>query len=84
MTGCDIGFVGIRLAEKLHDALVFSDEIRYDLGFTDMLEIQLMHAWWKPADWGGERSPAGGFVHTSDKNDRWLSVEDLRQMIEEK
>jgi len=80
--GCEIEFVGIRPGEKLHEVLISRDESRHTLELEDMCVIQPGHPWWKPANWGQGKPPPDGLKYTSDKNDRWLSVEELRQMIE--
>ena len=81
--GCEIDFVGIRPGEKLHEALISRDESRYTLELEDMFVIQPVHPWWEIADWGLGKALPDGFKYASDKNDRWLTTEELRQMIGE-
>ena len=81
--GCEIGFVGIRPGEKLHEVLISRDESRYTLELEDMFVIQPVHPWWKPANWNQGNPLPDGFKYASDKNDRWLTIEKLRQMIGE-
>ena len=81
--GCEIEFVGIRSGEKLHEVLVSRDESRYTLELEDMFVIQPVHPWWEPANWNRGKSLPDGFKFASDKNDRWLTIEELRQMIGE-
>jgi UDP-N-acetylglucosamine 4,6-dehydratase len=80
---CEIDFVGIRPGEKLHEVLISRDESRHTLALEDMFVVQPVHPWWKPADWSRGKSLPDGFKYTSDKNDRWLTIEVLRQMIGE-
>jgi UDP-N-acetylglucosamine 4,6-dehydratase len=81
--GCEIEFVGIRPGEKLHEVLVARDESRYALELEDMFVIQPAHPWWKPANLDQGRLLPDGFKFASDKNDRWLTIDELRQMIGE-
>ena len=81
--GCEIEFVGIRAGEKLHEVLISRDESRYTLELEDMFVIQPVHPWWKPANWSRGKPLPDGFKYASDRNDRWLTIEELRQMIGE-
>lgn len=81
--GCDIDFIGIRPGEKLHEVLVSRDESRHILELDDMYVIQPAYPWWQPANWNDGRKLPDGFKYTSDKNDQWLSVNELREMIGE-
>ncbi len=81
--GCEIGFVGIRPGEKLHEVLVARDESRHTLELEDMFVIQPVHPWWEPANWSQGKPLPDGFKFASDKNDHWLTIEELRQMIGE-
>ena len=81
--GCETQFIGIRPGEKLHEALISRDESRQTLDLEDMFVIQPVHPWWKPANWNQGKPLPDGFKYASDKNDHWLTLEELRQMIEE-
>ena len=78
--GCDVEFVGIRPGEKLHEVLISRDESRYTLELEDMFVIQPL---WKSVNWSCGNPLPDGFKYASDKNDRWLTVKELRQMIGE-
>ncbi len=80
--GSEIKLIGIRPGEKLHEVLISRDESRYTLELEDMFIIQPIHPWWEPTNWSEGKPLPDGFEYTSDKNDWWLSVEELRQMIE--
>ncbi len=81
--GCEIEFVGIRPGEKLHEVLISRDESRYTLELEDMFVIQPVHPWWEPSNWNRGKLLPDGFKFASDKNDRWLTIEELQQMIGE-
>ena len=72
--------VGIRAGEKLHEMLVTEDESRHSFELPDRYVIFPEYASWPLREVeGGSRMP-DGFRFTSDSNDTWLTVEDLREM----
>lgn len=78
---CRIDIIGIRPGEKLHEALTGEDEGRNTISYKGMYVILPNFAWWERNNYiDGEKLPEN-FVYTSDKNDAWLSVEDLRKIV---
>jgi UDP-N-acetylglucosamine 4,6-dehydratase len=72
--------VGIRAGEKLHEMLVTEDESRHSFELPDRYVIFPEYASWPlRAVEGGARMPEG-FRFSSEDNDSWLTVEDLREM----
>jgi UDP-N-acetylglucosamine 4,6-dehydratase len=76
--GCERQVVGIRPGEKLHEVLLTEDEARhsYDLGDRFVTVPEYM-------SWGSAPSAEGtplpeGFRYSSDMNDHWLTVDELR------
>jgi UDP-N-acetylglucosamine 4,6-dehydratase len=78
--GCEIETVGIRPGEKLHEALVSEDEARHTVEVGDMYVIQPSYAA-NGKGWMEGSALTDGFRYASDTNSRWLSEEDLRELI---
>ena len=80
---CQTETIGIRPGEKLHEVMITRDDARNTLEFDDYYIIQPTLSYWARQGGldGGQRCP-DGFKYSSDKNSHWLSVEDLRAMVE--
>lgn len=81
---CQTKVIGIRPGEKLHECMVPSDEARQTLEFDDHYVIQPTLRFWskQPAAYLSQGRPCpAGFSYSSDNNDAWLSVKQMRQMI---
>ncbi|MEU8815530.1 UDP-N-acetylglucosamine 4,6-dehydratase (inverting) [Actinoplanes sp. NPDC048796] len=75
--------MGVRPGEKLHEEMIASDDSRRTLRFPDRYVVQpVVASWGYEAPEGGEEVP-DGFNYRSDNNDLWLSVEDMRALLEE-
>ncbi len=81
--GCAVNYIGIRGGEKLHEVLVSEDEARHSIVQDDKYVIMPTHPWWKMENWAGSRRMEEGTSYSSDKNEQWLSVEELRLLGEE-
>ncbi|MCG6184554.1 UDP-N-acetylglucosamine 4,6-dehydratase (inverting) [Anoxybacillus sp. LAT_38] len=80
---CEIEIVGIRPGEKLHEAMITEDDARRTLEFDTYYIIQPEFPWWsREAVEDGKPLPEG-FKYTSDTNTEWLTVEELRALVEE-
>ena len=81
---CKIENIGIRPGEKLHECMISADDARLTLEFDDYYIIEPAFHWWKQNDNSnhskGKRCPLG-FAYTSDNNDQWLTVEQLKETI---
>jgi UDP-N-acetylglucosamine 4,6-dehydratase len=80
---CELKIIGIRPGEKLHEVMVPEDDARSTLEFEDHFRILPSFHDWDADDYyrgaGGTRCPEG-FSYSSDRNDRWLTDEELRRM----
>ncbi|MCH7564384.1 MAG: UDP-N-acetylglucosamine 4,6-dehydratase (inverting) [Gemmatimonadetes bacterium] len=79
---CTVEYIGIRPGEKLHEVLVSEDEARQTFELEDMYIIQPAHPWWCLENWAGAKPVSEGFRFTSDTNTRWLTVDELEELIE--
>jgi UDP-N-acetylglucosamine 4,6-dehydratase/5-epimerase len=79
---CKVERVGIRPGEKLHEVLVSEDEARHTVETDEMYIIRPMHPWWGGENWRCAKPLPDGFRYTSDTNTCWLSVEELRRLVE--
>jgi len=83
---CETEIVGIRPGEKLHEYMISADDARNTVEYEDYYVVQPDFVWWDKSRYlnqnGGTPVPEG-FSYSSDKNEKWLSIEELRQMIGE-
>jgi UDP-N-acetylglucosamine 4,6-dehydratase len=79
--GNELVEIGIRPGEKLHEEMISSEDSRRTLRRPDRYIVLPTFA-----IWGGFTEPSGeqvedGFSYTSDNNDLWLDVDQLRSML---
>ncbi len=83
----EFDIIGIRPGEKLHESMISVDDSFNTLEFSDYYVIKPSISFTGKADysinvWGQKAKPKEyGFVYSSDRNDRWLSVEELREKL---
>ncbi len=73
--------IGIRPGEKMHEEMISTEDARRTVKRPDRYVVQPTLALW-----GGFKEATGdavpeGFAYTSDKNDQWLDVAQLRNML---
>lgn len=78
---CEIELVGIRPGEKLHEILVTEEDGRNTVEYDGMYVIMPSHLWWKRQNYKDAKRLPEGFVYTSNSNDEWLTVEDLKKIV---
>lgn len=77
--------IGIRPGEKLHETLIGEDDARHTLELDDCYIIEPEFHWWTNETHvnGGAKPVPEGFRYTSDTNERWLSIDELRELASE-
>ena len=80
--GCELQEIGIRPGEKLHEEMISSEDARRTLRRGDRYVVMPTLAEWGYTNTNGD-GVAEAFSYTSDTNDQWLSVEDLRALLEQ-
>jgi UDP-N-acetylglucosamine 4,6-dehydratase len=80
--GAEFVEVGIRPGEKLHEEMISPEDARRTIRQADRYVVGPTLAEWTYAEPLGEQVP-DGFSYTSDTNDMWLTVDDIRKMLVE-
>ena len=82
---CKYDIVGIRPGEKLHEVMITEDDARHTLELEDYYIVEPEFNWWSSEKHmsNGGKPVAEGFRYASDTNDRWLTVEELRKLIQD-
>ncbi len=83
---CRTEVVGIRPGEKLHEVMISQDDARQTVEYDHYFAILPEYHEWATEDVvrvaaAGKRC-APGFCFSSDTNPRWLSVQELQEMLE--
>lgn len=75
--------VGIRPGEKLHEAMITEHNAPHTIEMPDRYVIEPEWEFWNRKDFRSEgfRVMQDGFEYTSDKNDDWMTVNALRDII---
>ncbi|MEK6738967.1 MAG: UDP-N-acetylglucosamine 4,6-dehydratase (inverting) [Planctomycetota bacterium] len=82
---CKHNIIGIRPGEKLHEVMITDDDARHTLEFGDYYVVEPEFDWWsneKHIANGAKKVPEG-FRYASNTNNRWLTVEDLKKLMQE-
>lgn len=80
---CKYEDVGIRPGEKIHEMLISEDEARNAVGFKDCFVVQPDAKLKKTLLKGGAKLCDEGFCYESGDNDRWLTVPELRSLVDQ-
>ena len=80
--GAELVEVGIRPGEKLHEEMISPEDARRTFRQADRYVVGPTLAEWTYATPPGDQVE-DGFSYTSDSNDNWLTVDDIRRMLVE-
>jgi UDP-N-acetylglucosamine 4,6-dehydratase len=80
---CKIEIVGIRPGEKLHEVMISEDDSKHTADLEDCYVIQPAFHWWDRDNYTNGKPVTEGFRYSSDNNDKWISQDDLCEMITE-
>jgi UDP-N-acetylglucosamine 4,6-dehydratase len=81
--GTKVEVIGIRPGEKLHEVLISEDEARTTIELDKMYVVQPAEALWFGRTWEHQgTSLTNGYRYASNTNTEWLSIEDLKKIIE--
>jgi UDP-N-acetylglucosamine 4,6-dehydratase/5-epimerase len=72
--------IGIRPGEKLHEVLLTEDEARHSLETENGFVVLPEHASWPLREVEDGRPLPMGYRYSSDQNDHWLDVDELKEM----
>ena len=78
---CAVDQIGIRPGEKLHEALTGEDEGRTAVRYEGMYVILPNYPWWDRKNYVDAVPVSENFVYTSDGNEEWMTVEELREIV---
>ena len=80
---CEQKVIGIRPGEKLHEMMISADDARLTREFDDHYVIQPQFGWWAERTRNVQKgnSVPDDFVYSSERNDTWMTVEDILEMI---
>jgi UDP-N-acetylglucosamine 4,6-dehydratase len=80
--GAPLVEIGIRPGEKLHEEMISSEDARRTIAQPTRYIVPPTLAEWGFIEPAGEIVP-DGFSYSSDSNDQWLSVADIRALMSE-
>jgi len=82
--GVPIKDVGIRPGEKLHEVLIPADEALWCREFDDHFRVLPQFPSWHADEAGSHHGQpvADRFLYASDTNETWLSVDEMRSILE--
>ena len=80
---CEQKVIGIRPGEKLHEMMISADDARLTREYDDHYVIQPQFGWWaeRTRNVQGGKDVDDAFVYSSERNDSWLSVEQIREIV---
>ena len=83
LPGCEMPEVGIREGEKLHEVMVTKEDSMLTYEYDKHFIVYPHFDWWNPSkiQEGGKRVEQG-FEYSSGNNTQWLTVEQIKELLE--
>lgn len=83
---CKHNIIGIRPGEKLHEVMITDDDARHTLEFDDYYVVEPEFDWWSNEKHiaNGAKQVPEGFRYASNTNNRWLTAEELKELIKDR
>lgn len=78
---CKLDIIGVRPGEKLHEVMITEEDARHTLEFENYYIITPQFRWWGKKNHRQGKKLPDGFMYSSDRNDWWLSVSDIKKLI---
>lgn len=83
LPGCEMPEVGIREGEKLHEVMVTREDSLTTYEYDRHFIIYPHFDWWDSSKiQAGGKKVEPGFEYSSGKNDNWLSVNQIRELLQ--
>ena len=79
--GGSIKIMGIREGEKLHEMMITPDDAPGTYEYEKYYVIYPVHNWWNARRQIGGNKVAEGFCYSSEQNNQWLSVPEIRERL---
>lgn len=74
--------IGLRPGEKLHEEMIHSDDAPHVVRLGDRYIVEPTLSGWRYRRPAGAEPVPDGFSYSSDRNDQWLGIDDLRAMLD--
>ena len=84
LPGCEMPEVGIREGEKLHEIMITPEDSMHTYEYDDHFIVYPQMNFWSKEEVipGGEKLDYG-FSYSSGNNKQWLSIDDLKKLLQE-
>ncbi|MEM9423709.1 MAG: UDP-N-acetylglucosamine 4,6-dehydratase (inverting) [Spirochaetota bacterium] len=79
--GGSIREVGIREGEKLHEVMITPDDAPHTYECAQHYVIYPAHNWWSESPQMEGHKVAEGFCYSSDRNNWWLNIAEIRERL---
>jgi len=80
---CKVEVIGLRPGEKINETLISKDEARRTIDTGNFFVIQPNFPYWNFENWQNGTLLPEDFEYASHTNDKWLSIDELREMIKD-